>query len=278
MAEAPTTERSASPWRTLALQLSLLAVVLAALAWRARPDSALRVVFIEGRGDAALIQTPAGGFVLLDGGGDPAALAGALGRHLPFWRRSLDAVVLSNGSAAPLAGQVAALARYPARLAIVPPAQQPGALLSEWRQRLRADGTQLHVAQAGERIVLGGAQLQVLEVGVGIEAGMLLRLEYGATSLVLDLRGAAAGQLPAGLALRRADALAFPWEHDPRAPLVAALRPHALVFTDGAPADRPAELTFHERAPRTTRLYHERLNGAITWQSDGLRAYIITER
>src|SRR5262245_20194985 len=111
-------ERPANPHRRLTVQAGVLALALALLAWRSWPSHQLRVIFLETKGDAALIQTPAGGYVLIDGGGDPAALAAALGRQLPFWRRTLDLVVLTSADGAHLPGQVAALARYHAGLAI----------------------------------------------------------------------------------------------------------------------------------------------------------------
>ena len=102
---------------------------------------------------------------------------------------------------------------------------------------------------------------------------MLLRLEYGSTSAVLD-QSAIAG----ALGQRAADMLAFPWEYDPRTPAVAAIHPRAIIFTDGASAPDPAELSFRDRAIGGARLFHERLNGTITWASDGRRAAVTSER
>ncbi len=53
-AEPPSNRR-----RKLAIQLALLATILLLLAWRAQPDQLLHVTFLETKGDAALIQTPA---------------------------------------------------------------------------------------------------------------------------------------------------------------------------------------------------------------------------
>jgi beta-lactamase superfamily II metal-dependent hydrolase len=265
--------------RKLLAQLALLAVVLLALAWRARPDGRLHVIFLETKGDAALIQTPAGGYVLLDGGGDPAALTAALGRHMPFWRRVLDAVVLTSPDSNHLPGQVAALARYRAGRALAPPAAKRGATLDEWLRLLDEQGAVIRTARAGQRLDLGGAALRVLATGDGDESGLLLRLDYGATSVVFDQSGGEADEEAlAASAPPRATLLAFPWQRDPHADVVRALRPQTLVFTDGQSADRPAELTFVERAVGGAALYHEQLNGAVEWISDGRRAWVVTER
>lgn len=269
---------STKPLRRLGSQAALIALALACLAWRAWPDGRMHVYFLEARGDAALIQTPSGRFVLLDGGTDPAALTAALGRHMPFWRRTLDAVVLTSASGAQLPGQVAALTRYPARIALAPPLTGRGALLAEWRRQLQASGTRVQTLRSGAWIDLGGASLRVLAASAGDQAELLLRLDYGATSVVFDQGGEAAEQALANTSLRRADLLAFPWQRDPRIPLVQALRPRALVFTDGVQADQPAELTFLERAVGGAQVFHERLDGTITWTSDGDRAWVEAER
>jgi beta-lactamase superfamily II metal-dependent hydrolase len=265
--------------RKLLQQAALLALALGLLTWRSWPDGRLRVIFLETKGDAALIQTPAGGYVLIDGGADPAALAAALGRQMPFWRRSLDAVILTAADGAHMPGQVAALARYHARLAIAPPAVGRGALAEEWRRLLDEQAVTVLAARAGQRIDLGEAALRVLAVSDGKEAGMVLRLDYGGTSVVFDQSGAEADEEAlAAQKLRPASLLAFPWQRDPRAAIVAALRPRALVLTDGQQADKPIEQTFVERAVGGASLYHERLDGAITWVSDGSRAWVETER
>jgi beta-lactamase superfamily II metal-dependent hydrolase len=275
-----TTNSVVSPrGRKLAIQAAMLILVLLALAWRAWPDGRLHVVFLESKGDAALIQTPAGGYVLIDGGADPAALTAALGRVMPFWRRNLDAVVLTSADAAHLPGQVAALARYRATVALAPPALRRGAAVDQWLRVLEDAHTRIRAAKQGDQLNLGGAVLRVLALGDGDESGLLLRLDYGATSVVLDhMGGEADEEALLASAPPPTTLLAFPWQRDPRNALVRALRPHALVFTDGQAADRPAELTFVERAIGGAALYHERLHGAIEWVSDGRRSRIITER
>lgn len=253
--------------------IALLVGVLAFLAWYVRPDGKLKVMFLETGGDAVLIQTPAGGYVLLDGGSDPAVLAAALGQRMPFWLHTLDAVILTAPDAARLPGQAAALTRYHLNQAIIAPAAHTSALFNEWRRLVQAADVPVHIAQTGEVFGLGGAQLRVLALGSGKSAGMLLRLEYGATSVVFDQNG-----LDSDVPQHQANLLAFPWELDPHAPVVSAFHPQAIVFTDGEQAAHPAELTFRERAIGGARLYHERLNGAITWATDGQQSWITTER
>lgn len=273
-----TSEQPASPYRRLLVQAAIIALALALLAWRSWPAQQLRVIFLETKGDAVLIQTPAGGYVLIDGGGDPSALAAALGRHMPFWRRTLDLVVLTSADGARLPGQVAALARYRAGLAIAPASTKRGALLEEWRRLLAEQGVSIRAARAGQQLDLGGARLRVLAAGDGDEDGVVLRLDYGATSVVLDHSGGEPDEEALAASLQPASLLAFPWQRDAHNAFVAALRPRAIVLTDGAQADQPVEQTFVERAIGGAALYHERLDGTITWISDGRRAWVETER
>ena len=273
-----TPNQPTAPIRRFAIQAAVLALILALLAWRAWPSRQLRVIFLETKGDAMLIQTPAGGYVLIDGGGDPAALSAAIGRQLPFWQRSLDAVVLTAADGAHLPGQVAALARYRAGMALAPAMARRGALIDEWRRLLAEQHTPIRSAQAGQRIEIGGATLRVLAEGDGDERGLMLRLDYGTTSVVFDQSGSDADEETLAAGLRPASLLVFPWQRDAHIPFVAALRPHIMLLTDGQQADQPIEQTFTERALGGAALYHERLDGTITWISDGKRAWVETER
>lgn len=269
-----------SRWRAPLIQAALVVGVLLWLAWRAQPDGQLHVIFLQTAGDAALIQTPGGQYVLIDGGGDPTAITAALGRRLPFWRRSLDAVVLTALDEAHASGQVAVLARYRANLVIAPPLASQNALLSEWRHTLASTATPLHTARAGETLKLDSAVLRVLAPGDGEERGMLLRLDYGTTSVVLCQSSAEKDEtalVDAGI-LRPATLVAFPWQRDPPSGLLAALRPRAIVLTDGFASDRPFEATLKERRIGNEALYHEELNGTIEWISDGRRSRIVTDR
>jgi competence protein ComEC len=279
MPAIPTSEQPSHPRRRLAAQVAILALVLTLLAWRAWPSHQLRVIFLETKGDAVLIQTPAGGYVLIDGGSDPAALAAALGRQLPFWQRTLDLVVLTSADGAHLPGQVAALARYRAGLVLAPAIAKRNPLIDEWRRLLAEQHTAIRSARAGQRLDIGGATLRVLAIGDGDEDGLVLRLDYGSTGVVFDHSGGEADQETLTAAgLRPASLLVFPWQRDAHNAFVTALRPRAMVLTDGQEADKPIEQTFVERAIGGAALYHERLDGAITWISDGKRAWVETER
>ena len=63
-------------------------------------------------GDAAMITTPSGKQVLVDGGPDPALAANLLGRTLPFWDRTIELVILTHPHSDHVTGLIEALRRY----------------------------------------------------------------------------------------------------------------------------------------------------------------------
>lgn len=276
MAETPQTPTRRS---RLALPLGLLVGILLLLAWRAWPDGRLHLIALDTPGDALLIQTPAGSYALIDGGSDPAALATALGRRLPFWQRSLDLVVLTRSDHARLPGQVAALARYRIEGALLAPGTHGGATFAEWRRLLREPNTPLRTIRAGDRIRLGGATLRVLVAGDGEERGPILRLDYGATSAVIAHSGGLDDEaaLAESNTLGRASLVVYPWERDAQNDFIAALRPRWLFLTDGLRTDEPPQQSFAVREAIGVQIFHERTHGTVSWVSDGRVAWVVVE-
>jgi competence protein ComEC len=70
-------------------------VLLFSFLW-SLPDGKLHIVFCNvGQGDAAYIRFPDGRDGLIDGGPNDSVLQ-CLGRHMPFWDRTIDLVVLTH--------------------------------------------------------------------------------------------------------------------------------------------------------------------------------------
>ena len=177
-------------------------------------------------GDAMLIQTPSGASILIDGGSDPVALVSALGHKLPFWKRSIDAVILTAPDHAHLPGLVAAIARYHIVRAIAPPSRSSGALATEWQRRLAEQRTPLQIVRTGSTFRIDRLQFRVLSRGDGTTSGMLLRLDYGSTGVVFAHNsGADDEQDLATHGLRPASLVVFPWQRDPRTDFITAIAP-----------------------------------------------------
>jgi competence protein ComEC len=95
----------------------IVGAVVTALVWIAvlsRPDGKLHVHFLAvGEGSAILIQTPHGAAILIDGGENPTRLHTALGDRLPFFRREIDLLVVTQMHRSTITALPSLLERYP---------------------------------------------------------------------------------------------------------------------------------------------------------------------
>ncbi len=148
------------PWTSRVLRLSVvpLAVILG-LVWAAAsaaPDGRLHVVFFDvGQGDAAIITSPGGRTVLIDGGPDGAITCSALGRFMPFYQRDIDLVVSSQPHADHLAGLVDVVERMDVGMVVQSPAGHDSLLCDRWGETLERAGLEALSPVCGHRIDLG---------------------------------------------------------------------------------------------------------------------------
>ncbi len=170
------------------LVFSVLAVVVS-LTWQAAlsaPDGRLHVTILDvGTGDAILIQTPEGRYVLVSGGPSSSKLSTALGRRLPLFHRQLDFLVVAS----PREEQVAALPRVVERF---PPTQVlwagPPNMSSDSRylqQTLAELNIPIITAEPGYELDLGeGVRLEVLTTG---KRGAILLLTWEDFRMLLPI-------------------------------------------------------------------------------------------
>ena len=173
-------------------------VIVAAVVWAvalAMPDGRMRVIFADvGQGDATLIVTPNARSVLVDGGPDREAAARLVGGALPFWDRSVDAVVLTHPHDDHARGLVQVLERYDVEHIVHRDIQHDGAAYDEWRRLAAQEGAVEVEAVQGRRFTLDGVLFEILwpprELLSGTSsdlnnASVVLRVTYGATSFLL---------------------------------------------------------------------------------------------
>ena len=83
------------------------------------PDGRLHVYMLNiGQGDSLLIRTPAGGYVLVDGGPDDSVMR-ELSAVMPFYEHTIDTVILTHPHPDHVNGLVEVLKRYKVRQVIM---------------------------------------------------------------------------------------------------------------------------------------------------------------
>ena len=173
-------------------------MVAAAVVWAvalAMPDGRMRVIFADvGQGDAILIVTPNARSVLVDGGPDRETAARLLGEALPFWQRSVDAVVLTHPHDDHVRGLVEVVERYDVEHIVHRDMEHDGLAYGEWQRLVGQEGAAELEAVQGRRFILDGVLFEVLwppeELLSGTSsdvnnASVVLRVSYGATSFLL---------------------------------------------------------------------------------------------
>lgn len=177
--------------RTLAAGAAVVWLGVTAPAWLSgRGDESLELHVLDvGQGDAILLRTPSGRWVLIDAG--PRTSRGDAGRRvvLPFLRRvgvrELSAVIATHGDADHIGGMPAVLRAVDARL-VVEPAQPLGtSLYLEFQAAVAERGMDWRPARAGDTLTIDGVTLSVLHPA---SAWVARQFEPNENSIVLHLR------------------------------------------------------------------------------------------
>ncbi|HEX5955012.1 MAG TPA: ComEC/Rec2 family competence protein, partial [Solirubrobacterales bacterium] len=140
--------------------LAALPILVWSNAISAGPPSALTVRFFDvGQGDSALLTTPGGVAILIDGGPDPAQVATELAA---LGVRRLDLVVASHPHGDHVVGLPAVLARFPVGLLLEPGCRDDspdGAALDE---AASAEHINIGHPRAGDVLRVGDVRLEIL--------------------------------------------------------------------------------------------------------------------
>lgn len=97
----------------------MIGLVLLFAAVFSLPDGKLHIFFCSvGQGDAAYIRTPSNQDMLIDGGPDDKVLA-CLGRHMPFYDRTLDMILLTHPQKDHMQGLISVVQRYSVKYFVI---------------------------------------------------------------------------------------------------------------------------------------------------------------
>src|SRR5213596_3038350 len=159
----------------------------------------LTVHFLDvGQGDAAVLRTPNGRWIVIDGG--PRTPESDAGRRVvvPFLRRQgagrLAVVVATHGDADHLGGLPAVVDALDPELVLEPGEPLGRPLYLEFLAAVEASDARWHAARAGDRVEVDGVTLEVLSpdslwmalpLDVN-EHGVVLRVTFGAVRLLFQ--------------------------------------------------------------------------------------------
>ena len=117
-------------------------------------DGKLHVIVCDvGQGDGILIRTPGGSDILVDGGPDDSIL-NCLSKHLPFWDRTIELMVLTHPHTDHAAGLVDMLKRYTVLYFVTEEVKGQTATYKRLEDSLAAQKIATKYLYAGDRIDL----------------------------------------------------------------------------------------------------------------------------
>ncbi len=154
------------------------------------PDGRLHIRFLSvGQGDSAMVTTPSGNIVVIDGGPDWSTLEG-LGRYLPFFDRHIDMLVLSHPNLDHLASFPEVLKRYSVGSIVFSGIENPLPRYNEMLELAAHAKTQLVPVAAGQTIDAGdGVTLRIVWPPQVMPKGFTKNVNDTSVVLMLEYQG-----------------------------------------------------------------------------------------
>lgn len=117
-------------------------------------DKKLHVVTCNvGQGDAIFIRTPNGSDILIDGGPDNSVLS-CLSKHMPFWDRTLEIVILTHPHTDHLTGLIDVIKRYKVISFGGERIENPTATYKEFIKQLEKSQTKQNILYQDDRFII----------------------------------------------------------------------------------------------------------------------------
>ncbi|MBU1167261.1 MBL fold metallo-hydrolase [Patescibacteria group bacterium] len=120
-----------------------------------------KVVFLDvGQGDAIYYRS--GSFDLLIDGGPGGRVVEELSKHLPFYDRTIELVVLTHPHADHMQGLIKVLERYQVDKVVETGVECQSKLCQEWNRSLEEKSIKRDFAQKGQRYEFANGELEIL--------------------------------------------------------------------------------------------------------------------
>jgi competence protein ComEC len=175
----------------LAVALLSLTFFICYFDWQSTHRGLTFAMLDIGQGDALFIESPTGTQVLIDGG-PPGRVLSKLSRVMPFFDRSIDAIVITNPDADHIAGFADVLKNYKVSHVFEPGTYNDSRTYVTLEEQIKNKNIPDVIAHKGMRIDLGGgAFIDVLFPDRDVstwttnDGSIIARLSYGNTSIML---------------------------------------------------------------------------------------------
>jgi competence protein ComEC len=281
------------PRRALVGAIAIVPLLVWNSAASVGPPDSLTVRFLDvGQGDAALVTTPGGVAMLVDGGPDEEQVATELSA---LGVKRLDVVVASHPHADHVVGLPSVLARFQVGVVLQPGCPSTSALQVDLDRAIADEGIEVRTPWAGETFVVGDVRLDVLsphECYTGTESdtnndALVIRLAHGGDVVLFATEPEEPAQewlleqhAEAGLDLS-ADVLKVP--HHGAATSVAEFfeavaAPAAVVSVGENTYGHPTDFTLDALADAGSAVWRTDEHGTITVTFEGGSPVITGER
>ncbi len=267
-------------WQQRWLRLGAVSLVLVALSsgwswWQARPDGKLHIIAPALAGDCLIVVTPHGHTLVIDGCSDGVELPSRFAQIMPYWRRSIDVLVITRGDALRLPGALALARHYHVGTALLPQFDIDDPTAQSLYSALLVGQTRLLDTLSDTSLTIDDVRLTVV-LPPDDHGGAVLMLEYAGLRALLapSVDDQQSRQLLA--APSTAQLLYWPWQRADDRRVAEAVGAQVVIYGEGA-ADRRQPRSLLQRGSDDRRLLHEDIHGTIKLISDGRALEVYTE-